>query len=111
MIDVQVMTPRNMANISNVGADWSEQILGLANVIGNAKIDYDQKKKQEELAKLLRDYESYQQDPTNNAFAIAREKLNAKLLELQGSPFDSFGSQNPTVDGGSQNPTEDGGMQ
>ena len=110
MIDVQVMTPRNMANISNVAADWSEQMLGLANVIGNAKIDYDQKKKQEELDSLLREYETYQSDPSSNAFAIAREKLNAKLLELQGSPFDSFGSQNPTEDG-VQNPTEDGGMQ
>ena len=77
-------------------------MLGLANVVGGAKIDYDQKKKQEELAKLMRDYESFQQDPTSNAFAIAREKLNAKLLELQGSPFDSFGSQNPTEDGGMQ---------
>ena len=102
MIDVQVMTPKNMANISNVGPDWSEQMLGLANVVGNAKIDYDQKKKQEELDKLISDYESYQSDPTSNAFAIAREKLNAKLLELQGSPFDSIGSQNPTIDGGMQ---------
>ena len=92
MIDVQVMTPKNLANVSNVGPDWSEQMLGLANVVGGAKIDYDQKKKQEELAKLMRDYESYQSDPTSNAFAIAREKLNAKLLELQGSPFDSIGS-------------------
>lgn len=102
MIDVQVMTPKNLANVSNVGPDWSEQMLGLANVVGNAKNDYDQKQKQEELAKLMRDYESYQQDPTSNAFAVAREKLNAKLLELQGSPFDSFGSQNPTEDGGMQ---------
>ena len=102
MIDVQVMTPRNMANISNVGPDWSEQMLGLANVVGDAKINYDQKKKQEELDKLIREYENYQSDPTSNAFAIAREKLNAKLLELQGSPFDSFGSQNPTEDGGMQ---------
>ena len=102
MIDVQVMTPRNMANISNVGPDWSEQMLGLANVVGDAKINYDQKKKQEELDRLIREYENYQSDPTSNAFAIAREKLNAKLLELQGSPFDSFGSQNPTEDGGMQ---------
>ena len=102
MIDVQVMTPRNMANISNVGPDWSEQMLGLANVVGNTKIDYDQKKKQGELDKLISEYETYQSDPTSNAFAIAREKLNAKLLELQGSPFDNFGSQNPTVDGGMQ---------
>ena len=102
MIDVQVMTPRNTANISNVGPDWSEQMLGLANVVSNAKIDYDQKKKQEKLDGLIREYEDYQSDPTSNAFAIAREKLNAKLLELQGSPFDSFGSQNPTEDGGMQ---------
>lgn len=100
MIDVQVMTPKNLADVSNVGPDWSEQMLGLANVVGNAKIDYDQKKKQEELQKLMRDYESYQQDPTSNAFAAARQKLNAKLLELQGSPFESFGSQNPTEDNG-----------
>ena len=102
MIDVQVMTPRNLANVSNVGPDWSEQMLGLANVVGNAKIDFNQTKKQEELDKLISDYESYQSDPTSNAFAIAREKLNAKLLELQESPFDSIGSQNPTVDGGMQ---------
>ena len=108
MIDVQVMTPKNLANVSNVGPDWSEQMLGLANVVGGAKIDYDQKKKQEELDKLISDYESYQSDPTSNAFAIAREKLNAKLLELQGSPFDSIGSQNPTNDNEMQ---INGGMQ
>ena len=102
MIDVQIMTPKNLANLSNSKPDWSEQLLGLANVASGAKIDYNQKMKQEELAKLLRDYESYQQDPTSNAFAVAREKLNAKLLELQGSPFDSFGSQNHTEDGGMQ---------
>ena len=105
MIDVQVMTPRNMANISKVGSDWSEQMLGLADVVGGAMIDYNQKKKQGELDNLISEYEDYQSDPTSNAFAVAREKLNAKLLELQGSPFDSFGSF------GSQNPTEDGGIQ
>lgn len=100
MIDVQVMTPKNLANVSDVGPDWSEQMLGLANVVGGAKIDYDEKKKQEELANLLRDYESYQSDPSSNAFEVAREKLRAKLFELQGSPFESFGSQNPTEDNG-----------
>ena len=102
MIDVQVMMPKNLADTTKAKPDWSQQVSDLANIVGNAKIDYDKKKKQEELAKLMRDYESYQQDPTNNAFAVAREKLNAKLLELQGSPFDSIGSQYPTVDGGMQ---------
>lgn len=97
MIDVQVMTPKNLANVSNVGPDWSEQMLGLANVVGDAMVGYNANKKQEELEQILRDYESYQQDPKNNAFAVSREKLNAKLLELQGSPFDSIGSQDPTV--------------
>ena len=65
MIDVQVMTPKNLANVSNVGPDWSEQMLGLANVVGNAKIDYDSKTKQEELEKLLDEYSQYQQGDTN----------------------------------------------
>lgn len=100
MIDVQVMMPKNLADTTKAKPDWSEQMLGLANVVGNAKIDYDQKKKQEELQKLMRDYESYQSDPSSNAFELAREKLRAKLLELQGSPFDSFSYQNPTEDNG-----------
>lgn len=110
MIDVQVMTPKNLANISNVGPDWSEQMLGLANVVGEAKIDYDQRKKQAELEQLMRDYESYNSDPTSNAFAVAREKLNAKLLELQGSTFDEFGTQNQNVEP-TVVPADNGGVQ
>ena len=49
MIDVQVMMPKNLANTTKAKPDWSQQVSGLANVVGNAKIDYDTKTKQEEL--------------------------------------------------------------
>ena len=86
MIDVQVLMPKNLANTTNAKPDWSQQVSGLANVVGNAKIDYDTKTKQEELEKLLDEYSQYQQGDTNGLqyFDKAIKDIEDQIKAIRG---------------------------